>query len=225
MFPKEELAAAFRDYVLPDFNAPDEPHGVLARLPLPIYITTNYDDLMVRALQARKRKPVREVCRWKKDLEGVPSKFDGEYVPSEEQPVVYHLHGHVDNPLSMVLTEDNYLDFLVRITVTPTQILPPRIEEGFSDSTLLFLGYALVDWDFRVLFRALVEYLEKSSSRSHVSVQLLPVPQDMTEEQKHRVQNYFDNYYEHLNIQVFWGTCNEFIAELGRRWEAFNAPG
>ncbi len=90
---------------------------------------------------------------------------------------------------------------------------------------MLFLGYGLADWDFRVLFRVLVEYLAKSSSRSHVSVQLLPVPADMTAEQKHNVQKYFNDYFGELRIRVFWGTCREFVAELGRRWEAFNASG
>jgi hypothetical protein len=224
MFPKEALAASLRNCASPDFHAPDDPHGVLARLPLPIYMTTNYDDLMVRALKAHGREPVREACRWKRDIERLASEFDSGYVPSAKRPVVYHLHGHADSPRSMVLTEDDYLDFLVRITTDP-QILPPRIEEAFSDSTVLFLGYGLTDWDFRVLFRALVEYLERSSSRSHVSVQLLPVPADMTVEQKQNVQNYFDSYFSSLRIRVFWGTCREFVNELSQRWNAFNAGG
>lgn len=221
MFPKETLSASFKRYAPPDFSAPDEPHGILSRLPLPIYMTTNYDDFMIRALASQGRNGVREVCRWKKDIEDLPSEFDDGYVPSVQRPVVFHLHGHFDAPRSMVLTEDDYLDFLVRIATEP-QILPPRIEEAFSDSTVLFLGYALADWDFRVLFRTLVEYLEKSSSRSHVSVQLLPVPSDMTAEQKENVQHYFDNYFNNLRIRVYWGACRDFVAELSRRWEEFN---
>jgi SIR2-like domain len=224
MFPKEALADSFKKYTPPDFSARDEPHRVLSRLPLPIYMTTNYDDFMIRALKAQGREGLRETCRWKSDIKRLPSEFDGGYVPSAQRPVVFHLHGHLDVPRSMVLTEDDYLDFLVRITTDP-QILPPRIQEAFTDSTVLFLGYGLADWNFRVLFRALVEYLEKSSSRSHVSVQLLQVPQDMTAEQRQSVQKYFDNYYESLRIRVFWGTCREFVCELSRRWEAFNGSG
>ena len=223
MFPKEALADLFEKCAPPDFSTPAEPHAVLARLPLPIYMTTNYDDFMLRALKTQGYEPVREICRWNKDTkERVQSAFDQGYVPSPHRPVVYHLHGHLGFPRSMVLTEDDYLDFLVRIT-TDEQILPPRIEEAFSDSTLLFLGYGFADWDFRLLFRALVEYLEKSSSRAHVSVQLLPVPETMTAEQKRNVQNYFDRYFANLHIRVFWGTCSEFVAELSRRWETFNA--
>src|SRR5262245_8862411 len=46
MWPKERLADSFKKYAAPDFSARDEPHSVLSRLPLPIYMTTNYDDLM-----------------------------------------------------------------------------------------------------------------------------------------------------------------------------------
>src|SRR6516162_5956987 len=105
------------------------------------------------------------------------------------------------------------------------RILPPRIKEAFTDTTVLFLGYGLAVWNFRVLFRALVEYLAKSSSRSHVSVQLLPVPQDMTAEEKQNVQKYFDKHFGKLYIRVFWGTCRDFVSELSQRWEAFNGSG
>jgi SIR2-like domain len=224
MYPKERVADSFKGYAAPDFSAPDEPHSVLSRLPLPIYMTTNYDDSMIRALKAQGREAVRETCRWKSDLKDLPSKFDDDYVPSAQRPVVFHLHGHLDELRSMVLTEDDYLDFLVQIT-TDQKILPPRIREAFADSTLLFLGYGLTDWNFRVLFRTLVEYLQKSSRRRHMSVQLPPFTEDMTAEQKQRVQGYFDEYFKELRIGVFWGTCRDFVSELSRRWEAFNGSG
>jgi hypothetical protein len=164
MFPKERLADSFKKCAPPDFSARDEPHSVLSRLPLPIYMTTNYDDFMIRALKAQGREGVRETCRWKSDIKHLPSEFEKGYVPSAQQPVVFHLHGYLDETRSMVLTEDDYLDFLMRLS-TDQHILPPRVQEAFTDSTLLFLGYGLADWNFRVLFRALVEYLDKSSTR------------------------------------------------------------
>ena len=224
MFPKEELANSFKKCAPPDFSARDEPHSVLSKLPLPIYMTTNYDDFMIRALKAQGREGVRETCRWKSDIKHLPSEFEKGYVPSAQRPVVFHLHGHLDELKSMVLTEDDYLDFLVQIT-TDQKILPPRIREAFADSTLLFLGYGLTDWNFRVLFRTLVEYLQKSSRRRHMSVQLPPFTEDMTAEQKQSVQGYFDEYFKELRIGVFWGTCRDFVCELSRRWEAFNGSG
>jgi hypothetical protein len=51
-----------------------------------------------------------------------------------------------------VLTEDDYLDFLVKVSWDNT-VIPPRIAEALTDSSLLLLGYHLQDWDFRVMFR------------------------------------------------------------------------
>lgn len=42
--PKEKILKQLDNVVPPDFNAADEPHGLLADLPLPIYLTTNYND-------------------------------------------------------------------------------------------------------------------------------------------------------------------------------------
>ena len=51
--PKEEMCDKIKEQLkeVPPkyFEIPDEPHGVLADLPLPVYITTNYDDLMVQS--------------------------------------------------------------------------------------------------------------------------------------------------------------------------------
>src|SRR5262245_48477093 len=46
MAPKEMLHAAYKGFPPLELGASDEPHGILADFPLPIYITTNYDDCM-----------------------------------------------------------------------------------------------------------------------------------------------------------------------------------
>src|SRR5688500_17343747 len=46
MFPKEELAKSFDGLSPPDFSRREDPRGLLADLPLPVYMTTNYDDFM-----------------------------------------------------------------------------------------------------------------------------------------------------------------------------------
>src|SRR3954451_25247398 len=46
MYPKELISAELAGVGPPDFSAEEEPHAVLARLPLSIYTKTNYDDFM-----------------------------------------------------------------------------------------------------------------------------------------------------------------------------------
>src|SRR3954452_13554778 len=63
MYPKELISAELAAHPLPDFGAAGEVHGVLADLPLPVFITTNYDDSMCAALRGAGKDPHREVCR------------------------------------------------------------------------------------------------------------------------------------------------------------------
>ena len=220
MAPKEMILEQFKNAKPPEFNPPnfedpDEPHSVLADLPLPVYMTTNYDDFMVQALESRHKDPKRKLCCWNKyvkdQLKDQPSIFEFEagFDPTPANPVVFHLHGHNKVPESLVLTEDDYLDFLVNIS-RDQNLLPPRIQRALTGASLLFIGYRLADWSFRVLFRGLVSSMEASLRRISVTVQLPPASTE--------VQKYMDKYFNRIDVRVYWGTAREFSAELRKRW-------
>jgi hypothetical protein len=224
MMPKEKLQARFSKIVAPDFGALGEPHGVLASLPLPVYVTTNYDAYMAAALKKQHKDPRRERCRWNEpdDAGGEPTIFkneDNPYQPTVANPVVFHLFGQLDAPKSLVLTEDDYLDFLVRTSVE-ADLIPPRIQQAFGEASLLFLGYRPTDLDFRVLLRSLASYLPRG--RKHLSVQMLAVGDMIAEAQIEKAKEYLQQRYKLLKIQVCWGTSRGFVAELKQRWEAFD---
>jgi SIR2-like domain len=219
MLPKEEILKWFEHVGAPDFMRADEPHSVLAELPLPIYMTTNYDDFMLKALMSRGKDARRELCRWNALLKKRPSVFDAGtgFHPTPANPVVFHLHGHNEVPESLVLTEDDYLDFLVNIS-RQQDLLPPRIQEALTGASLLFIGYRLADWDFRVLFRGLVTSTEGSLRRISVAVQLPPEAQ---EHEGLAAQSYLTDYFEEIKVRVYWGTAQEFVSELRERWRGF----
>ena len=116
-------------------------------------------------------------------------------------------------PESLVLTEDDYLDFLVNIS-SDQALLPLRIQRALTGASLLFIGYRLADWSFRVLYRGLISSMEASLRRISVAVQLPPEDQD--------VQNYLAEYFGNINVKVYWGTARDFSAELRERWEEFS---
>jgi len=219
MFPKEKIKRMFKDVPPPDFNEPDEPHAVLADLPLPVYITTNYDSFMVQALKNRNKDPELKLCQWNKYIKDQTYiiKSRGSLDPSPANPVVFHLHGYLGLPESIVLTEDDYLDFLVNISRNQ-KMLAPRIQRAMTGASLLFIGYRLADWSFRVLFRGLISTLPKSLRRMNVAVQL---PPDEPEQDPEEVQNYLSKYLENTDVLVYWGTARKFAAELKDRWEKF----
>lgn len=213
MYPKELLGRELGDLPLPDFSMASEPHAVLARLPLPVYITTNYDDAMYAALVDAGKEPVRELCRWNRSpaLADQVSPFaTAGYAPSPARPLVYHLHGWLRAPESLVLTEDDYLDFLVAISRDPT-LLPHPVQRALAGTSLLFIGYRLADWDFRVIHRGLVAATEASLRRLSVTVQL---------SKEEPAREYLDSYFGALKLRVYWGTATDFISELRSRWES-----
>lgn len=223
MFPKDAIRREFQDKTPPDFSEPDELHGVLADLSLPIYITTNYDDFMFRALKHRNRMAEREFCRWNRfpQVAGQISVFDRGFKPTPATPLVYHLHGHLEVPQSMVLTEGDYLDFLVRLS-RDQDLLPPSIRTALAGTALLFIGYSLMDWSFRVVLRGLVGSLGASLGYTGLAVQL--PPRGMVEQERERAQGYLDEYFDriqNIKVNVFWGDAREFAGELCRRWEDY----
>jgi hypothetical protein len=225
MTPKEDIQRQFKGVGPPDFTKSDEPHALLADLNLPTYITTNYDSFMSQALKSRDRDPKRELCRWNGFVEmNETSVFASGYSPTPANPLVYHLHGHYDLPQSLVLTEDDYLDFLVRLS-TDQKLLPPAIQSALAGTSLLFIGYSLSDWNFRVLFRGLVGSLGASLGYTGVAVQLAPNATDASESSLASAQHYLDTYFEKIQkikVRVYWGDIREFTTELRQRWEKFS---
>ena len=67
--PKEFIEQLFKDATPPDFGVENEPHRILAALPIPIYLTTNFDDFLSQALRRRgDRDAVLRLCPWNKHL-------------------------------------------------------------------------------------------------------------------------------------------------------------
>jgi hypothetical protein len=249
MWPKDQAvreldAEKKRWLVANDFSAfleaREHPLAVLAALPFPIYITTNYDDLIVTALegctsrtadgQVLRKTPRREVCRWNKyvrRLDEARSVFDSPdpYEPSPQSPVVFHLHGHDGIRESLVLTESDYLDFLVNVTRDQQAVLPARIQRALAASTLLFVGYSLADWSFRVLLRGVIQSLEASNRRASVAVQL--PPGNVAPEHRDAALEYLQKYLGSIGditVHVYWGDVNDFVKELLTRWQALGSP-
>lgn len=221
IFPKDLIVDMIEKSGEPDFNDPTEPHRVLANLNLPVYVTTNYDDFMFKALDRRRRDPNRILCQWNRAVKDYVTdnptilEKDPSYKPTAANPVVFHLHGHVPVAESLVLTEDDYMDFLVNISAD-SNLIPGPIARALAGTALLFIGYRISDWNFRVLLRSFDRLAEASAKRLNVAVMPAPAgPDDV----KEKTQDYLTKYYENIDVRVYWGTAREFAKELWQRWE------
>ncbi|MEU7829013.1 SIR2 family protein [Nonomuraea sp. NPDC049129] len=124
-------------------------------------------------------------------------------------------------PSSMVLTEDDYMDFLVHMTTTRAQnkrhVIPPIILDALANRPLLFLGYILQEWTFRVLFHGLIRRYSAIRRRRHFSVQLTPEYENVKPGATLRAKEYLARYFDGWEISVFWGTPRQFCTELAER--------
>ena len=68
--------------------------------------------------------------------------------------VLFKIHGYIDRTSEIddtfVITEEDYVSFLGRMG-SGESILPADLVTMMQSRTLLFLGYGLRDWNFRVL--------------------------------------------------------------------------
>jgi len=202
-----------------------EPHAFLAGLRCSLFITTNPDQLLTTALSEARlegsdpvRKPEMEVCPWREDTSAPDSLFEREprFRPSISRPLVYHLFGQYKDPGRLVLAEDDYFDFLVGVTRN-NDLIPKAVRGALNNSALLFLGYRLDDWSFRVVFRSLMtrEGHGLLADFKHVAVQVdleEGSPQDPESARK-----FLDKYFEGLDVDIFWGTVDDFVQQLKAR--------
>lgn len=215
---EEQIAALWR---LHRARNPDEPYGALAQLPISVYINTNPDNLLETALADAGRPPVVEFCRWNPEIQGLPSAIDEGYYPSPEKPLVYHLFGHIREPASLVLSEDDYFDYLMWVNKPPQMPPPPWqlptvVMKAWSSSSLMFLGFELYDWNFRLLLRSILNAERRAYPRSYPSVAVQINPGEGYQDPE-RARRYLEQFFIGMKMGIFWGTAQDFTRELRRR--------
>jgi len=199
----------------PDFDAEYlNPLKILAQFDIPIYLTTSFHTFMAQALEKTNKIPRVELCAWSEESGTHTSLFDeDDYTDNTQKPVVYHLHGLDAEPSTLVLSEDDFLDFLVNITRNE-QLVPYRIHQAMADSSLLLLGYELQDWDFRVLFRGLIKSKPAARRLMSICIQLDPRQNDAGDAAE--VEKYLETYFREYRFEIYWGSAQSFTQDL---WE------
>lgn len=158
------------------FDRDFEPAGIhnylaeIARNSPLLIVTTNYDDLTEQAfnrlslpfdlvVHPTDRKDVEASVLWWKhgatEPEVVPP--NQLFIDLKATNVIYKMHGTVDRATakwdSYVITEDDYIDFLSRMTGQTA--VPAQFMRHFRTRHFLFLGYGLRDWNLRVVLKNL----------------------------------------------------------------------
>jgi hypothetical protein len=207
----------------------DDPYSVLARLPFPMYVTTHTATLLQDALRAEGRwddaNPAVAFCEWKDTVTWPESIYEREpdYEPTPERPLVVYLMGNVETPTakdprSLVITENDYFNYLIEVSRNPDAI-PCNVRTALVNGSLMFLGFRLQDWDFRVLFRTIMKQpgAERRDGFDHVAAQIDPETGETVDPA--RARRYLERYLQTDRVSVFWGTVDDFASRLQRAWD------
>lgn len=217
-----------------DALAGGEIHHQLATLGLPLYLTTNFDCFLWAALRSRRpaeeqEKVRREVVPWRRGTSRNPGSAHYDLDPPwrDGEQVVLHLFGTDEDLLSMVLTEDDYLDYLTSISRDYEAVFPSSVAAHLASSSLLFLGYDLHDLALKVILRGLLANLDLGGfGMKHVAVQLESSVTDSSRQQE--VLDYLRKYFtksSNVEIDVYWGSPHQFVADLHDRYQAWQQEG
>ncbi len=234
MYPKKYLANILRDIPAPDFSLPEYKntiYAVLADLSLPIYVTTNYDHLMEEALRNKGKDPETEFCRWNsaviKYAKSAQISFVSDnrrYMPTPANPLVFHLYGDMDYPISMVLTEQDYVDFMLNMSNLDINsvVLPSVISRSFAISSHLFMGYSLNDMNSRNVFRTIANFSGAVEPPLSIAVMPAPISALVSDTNVSQVQKYLEKYTKGMfKLNIYWYDLFMFLVELRNGFNTF----
>jgi hypothetical protein len=192
--------------------SPSALHRGLASLPFGLIVTTGHDDLLARALKEAGKTPLAQRYHLRGDKRDNP-----EFVlsGSPDAPVVYHLFGNAQEPGSLVLSENDLLDFLIAI-VSERPPLPNSLSRALkrTGQSFLFVGFGISQWYLRVLMKVLVRALELHRTASAIAAESL---RGLSESDRERTILF---YQRGTRIEVEDADISEFLTELARRLEA-----
>lgn len=134
-------------------RAPQPFDLLLARLPVNLFITTRYDDLLEKAFQTTQR-PVQVVVT---DLDASLRRAD--------RATLIKLYGDLRQPHTLTLTEDDLYDLAAQ-----KRGILDLVQQALSNGTTLFLGYELNSPDFLTLWREGLRRLREYAPLAYAAI-------------------------------------------------------
>ncbi len=194
----------------------NDPFRSLAELPAAVYVTASLTPQLLKALKAAGRDPTPLLCDWRPTPDSHPQEPPYKGEPPPQKPVVYHVFGVLGKPNSMVLTEDDFFDFM--LATAEYKLMPTVVRGALTRSTLLFLGFRLDELAFRTLFRMIMTLggIQQLRDYAHVGVQVDPEEHDLSDVERARryLEGYFAARGDAPPISIYWGTAADFLSEL-----------
>lgn len=133
---------------------PHENHRIIARLPIPVYWTTNYDQLIEQSLRERRRNP------------DVKSSVDQlSFSLPRRDAIVFKMHGDIGEPSKVVLTRDDYERYSTERAPFVTALSGDLVSRTF-----LFLGFSFTDPNLDYVLSRIRMHFSPGNTRKHFAL-------------------------------------------------------
>src|SRR5262245_41996093 len=126
---------------------PDELTSKLLSLGFDHFLTTNYDDLLERAMKRGRGGRKREFVCWE-ETERVADFITQLGKSGPKNQFLIYLHGRFDDPAKIVLSDSDYRDRYIE-----NDRARKKLFAMFATKPIVFLGFSLEDPDFMLVFR------------------------------------------------------------------------
>lgn len=180
-------------------------HKILADIPFNFVVTTSHDNMLITALKEKGKEPVVGWYNFKR------SSLEIQEMGSENKPLIYYLYGTLNEPESLVLTQNDLLDFLVDLKhYMPSNVMAELQSE---EKCFLFIGVGFRQWYLRILLHVLLGR-EKGRSPSFALEQFTQVHEKQLRELREIMFFFRKCDYK---IHIFNQDFKEFASQLRRK--------
>jgi translation initiation factor 2B subunit (eIF-2B alpha/beta/delta family) len=182
---RTELERNILDFIDKPGISPLPAHELLANMPFSVFLTTNFDSLTEKSLTKSKKSYAsilddNDVPRWR-----------GTQLP------VIKLHGCITRPDTLIAAEDEYIPIGLK-----NPVVEALVKTLLSKKTALFLGFALKDIDFKIIYDELMHNLKEHMPKSYAIV--------------HSATDYEIAYWKARGIEIIISDLTEFLRGLLR---------
>lgn len=210
-FGPNNLRAAAEKFFRSSTFRPSAVHEKLASLPCSLVLTTCQDALLVDSLKAAGKTPITQRYHLRGDKRDNP---EFSLTESPISPIVFHLFGEAQEPSSLVLSENDILDFLIAV-ISERPPLPNSLLRALKHGvgSFLFVGFGVRHWDLRILLKVLIRLLEFNRGRNAIAAEPL---RGLLQADREEMILF---YQRGMRVELEDTDIGVFLTELSRRLE------
>lgn len=184
-----------------------------------LVVTTNYDQLLELAYKEKMSKDLEVVIYnggrdFNKSQGGLHMGMKSDEKPAVWRPdcltCLFKMHGCISQAdgNNLVITEEDYINFISNsMSEDDRRRLPLHVRAHIKKSTIVFIGYSLEDWNFRVMFKATAE----QTHNDRFAIQLFESDPDS---QERATRDAIVSFWEQKNVKIINAKADLFLADF-----------